>query len=646
MTGTLRITTMCLWVFLFVFAHSFAASPGTVKAPVDAWRGFEPATDEELETLFSAPLPEEYSYALPDAVHSPFQSPYPPSPVPDAKEFATIQRAAEDGDPEAQLHMGHFYVNGDAVDRDLATGAEWYGKAAERGNARAQYYLGFLYECGAGVPRDYAEAFRWYLKAVDQDDPAAHLAIAGFHFAFRKQYMPMYFGRYVNWRAKAAYLTGGPWPERPSLEECIWAKYHSGSRFYQNDIVLANFLREKAITGDFEATLNLAKMVFNAQSVSRDRGLCSQLILASAGQGSDAAAYILGAVPEMGKYYSSSPYPFEKAEKEKEAFLAVAARRNWNPLFVYTIHSLALLKDWDVHRGMSPEAMRLHWHGLRKMADQGYAPAQFEVAERIIKNGGAPEAAADLLEKASAAGYMRAKGRTGIRKLLGIGIRQDIDAGKRLLDEACFSSAADNISLPEEFFVGQAQFKNIQVSEFVLNRNREAGDAASLMYLGSLNEVTSRGEKPLDLYLEAFDKEVWPAVMVIKDYVRLKSGKPGFGHHMKPGESVDPRAVMLDNPRYFARNIALPAAEAGYGPAILIVLADLAENAEFLPADTELAEYWLDKYFSHKDWYAIRLSWFSSYKVIDKVYGAVCGGGFPYSLQDGSGFFSHGVGFD
>ena len=88
-----------------------------------------------------------------------------------------IRRRAEQGDANAQVHLGAMYENGRGVIKDYAEAARWYRKAAERGNADGQSGLGWLYENGRGVPNDYAEAVRWYRKAADQGNVFGQLSL-------------------------------------------------------------------------------------------------------------------------------------------------------------------------------------------------------------------------------------------------------------------------------------------------------------------------------------------------------------------------------------------------------------------------------------------------------------------------------------
>jgi TPR repeat protein len=127
--------------------------------------------------------------------------------------MAWFQKAAEQGDAESQYMLGQLYEDGgygklvrdsggverlappegdNAIPKDYSSAVLWYRKAAEQGNTDAQSHLGRLYEDGTGVPQDYNEAYFWanlaaatgsslyggklseYLTA-DRDRIAAHL---------------------------------------------------------------------------------------------------------------------------------------------------------------------------------------------------------------------------------------------------------------------------------------------------------------------------------------------------------------------------------------------------------------------------------------------------------------------------------------
>ena len=55
----------------------------------------------------------------------------------------------------------------------LTKAVEFYQKAADQGNAEAQVRLAGLYEYGEGVPEDHEKAEELYKKAADQGNQAA-----------------------------------------------------------------------------------------------------------------------------------------------------------------------------------------------------------------------------------------------------------------------------------------------------------------------------------------------------------------------------------------------------------------------------------------------------------------------------------------
>ncbi len=99
----------------------------------------------------------------------------------DAAALQWFERAARQGLPDAQYHLGNMYAYGlAALPADADGGrlaAQWYFEAARRGHAEAQYSLGILFLTGTGVQQSDSEATRWIEKAAAQGhaDAAAYL---------------------------------------------------------------------------------------------------------------------------------------------------------------------------------------------------------------------------------------------------------------------------------------------------------------------------------------------------------------------------------------------------------------------------------------------------------------------------------------
>lgn len=77
---------------------------------------------------------------------------------------------AEQGDPEAQTHVGEIFEKGLGVEPDYLSAALWYRRAADQGYARARINLGYLHEVGLGVVQDLTAAMNLYREASGIDD--------------------------------------------------------------------------------------------------------------------------------------------------------------------------------------------------------------------------------------------------------------------------------------------------------------------------------------------------------------------------------------------------------------------------------------------------------------------------------------------
>ena len=88
-------------------------------------------------------------------------------------DFEAIQRAADQGDAEAQFNLGWMYDTGKGVSQDYGEAVQWYRRAADQGHAQAQCNLGVMYYTGEGVPQDDREAVKWFRRAADQGDAKA-----------------------------------------------------------------------------------------------------------------------------------------------------------------------------------------------------------------------------------------------------------------------------------------------------------------------------------------------------------------------------------------------------------------------------------------------------------------------------------------
>ena len=73
----------------------------------------------------------------------------------------------------AQINLGFMYHQGQGVEQDLKEAVKWYQKAADQGQVNAQYTLGWMYANGRGVEQNYVTACAWYNIAAAKGDTEA-----------------------------------------------------------------------------------------------------------------------------------------------------------------------------------------------------------------------------------------------------------------------------------------------------------------------------------------------------------------------------------------------------------------------------------------------------------------------------------------
>jgi len=86
------------------------------------------------------------------------------------------RKAALQGDPEGEYHLGLCYEHGLGVPKNEVLAAKWFSKAAEGGNSSAQYELGDCYRLSKGVGTDLSKAYFWYNLAAASGNDDAHEA--------------------------------------------------------------------------------------------------------------------------------------------------------------------------------------------------------------------------------------------------------------------------------------------------------------------------------------------------------------------------------------------------------------------------------------------------------------------------------------
>ena len=96
------------------------------------------------------------------------------------KSIAWYSRAAERGDPEAELALSGWYLTGaeGILPQSDQEAFLWAQRAAEKGLAKAEFAVGYYIESGIGTRPDLNEAKRWYLRAAEQGQKRAMARLA------------------------------------------------------------------------------------------------------------------------------------------------------------------------------------------------------------------------------------------------------------------------------------------------------------------------------------------------------------------------------------------------------------------------------------------------------------------------------------
>ena len=81
--------------------------------------------------------------------------------------FHWMNESARNGSVDAQIELGHMYLGGFGVTRDINSGKKWILKAAEKGNIEAMHILGDLYFQIGETDDDKRAGFYWHKKAAD-----------------------------------------------------------------------------------------------------------------------------------------------------------------------------------------------------------------------------------------------------------------------------------------------------------------------------------------------------------------------------------------------------------------------------------------------------------------------------------------------
>jgi TPR repeat protein len=277
---------------------------------------------------------------------------------------AEIQTKAAKGFVKQELELAAAYFAGRGVSKDPAQAAYWYRKAADQGNPAAQVYLGYLYTAGIGVPRDTAEAIRWYRRAASANSPQAEVNLAGHYMrgdgvkqdtaeALRllRSAAEKGYGRadaYLGW---ASYVGSGVPVDHAAAEasfkkgvkrhdpeaECFLAAWDANEPGHAPDLAHeAKLLRLSAATGYVPAIHALGLLLVNHPDLPQAKEEANNLLISSAKAGYWPSSAALGVMARDGRLVP-------KDQRAAYRWLRIAVLQGGSPTETYVHHDLQRL---------------------------------------------------------------------------------------------------------------------------------------------------------------------------------------------------------------------------------------------------------------------------------------------------------------
>ena len=199
-----------------------------------------------------------------------------------------FQKAAEQGNADAQRLLGLCYYTGDGVEKDLSEAVKWTRKAAEQGNAKAQGDLGFCYYTGNGVEKDLSEAVKWFQKAAEQGNADAQRLLGLCYYTGDGVEKDL--SEAVKWTRKAA--EQGNAKAQGDLGFC----YYTGNGVEKDLSEAVKWFQKAAEQGNAEAQYLLGRCYYIGKGVPVDRDEAKRWYQKTAEQGLKDAKKILSGI--------------------------------------------------------------------------------------------------------------------------------------------------------------------------------------------------------------------------------------------------------------------------------------------------------------------------------------------------------------
>ena len=223
-----------------------------------------------------------------------------------AKEF---QLLAEQGNINAQAHLGYMYYVGEGVKQDYDEALKWYRKAAISGDRDSQYNLATAYSFGEGIPQNYAQAFQWYRRSAEQNHVVAQYSL-GIAYAYGEGIQQNMLSA-IEWFEKAAQQG------YPLAQVSLGRLYQLGENVSQDYSKAAHWYQLAAENGNPNGQYHLSLLYMTGQGVTANMEQALQWLRKAAAQGYAEAQNKLADIEQMGteKTVLTSPAEAEIADE-------------------------------------------------------------------------------------------------------------------------------------------------------------------------------------------------------------------------------------------------------------------------------------------------------------------------------------------
>ena len=258
----------------------------------------------------------------------------------------------------AQYNIGITYYD----KRDYVQAMEWFERAAANGNTNAQTLIGHMYVNGLGVKPDYAKAIEWYEKAAVNDNATSQNNIDDKHYEEIEQD----YAKVLEWYEKAS-ASGDSYAQNN-----IGNMYEEGLYVKQDYTKAMEWYKKAASQGNSEAQKNIGYMYMNGLGVKQDYVKAMEWFEKAAAQGNAVAQNNIGSMYLDGlgvkQDYSKAMEWYEKAANQGSTI----AQNNIGNMYV---------NGWGVEQDYIKAK---EW--FEKAAANGYSESQFNIGY-MYENG-------------------------------------------------------------------------------------------------------------------------------------------------------------------------------------------------------------------------------------------------------------------